>query len=196
MRVADLNIVLASSSTYRKQLLEQLQLSFEICAPEIDETPRAGESPQHLVERLAVEKAQAVSARYPNSLVIGSDQVAVHDGQIVGKPINHEDAVSQLRAASGKCITLYTGLALVNTSTGNVQSVVEPFRIHFRELDDEQIESYLRKDQPYKCAGSVRSEALGVALFRRFDGDDPNALIGLPLIRLVDLLANEGVQVI
>lgn len=191
-----MKIVLASSSPYRKRLLEQLQIVFDTCVPDIDESPRDGESPQQLVERLAVEKAQAVATRYPQSLVIGSDQVAVHDDVIVGKPKNHEDAVQQLRTASGKCITLYTGLALINTSSGNVQSVVEPFRIHFRDLSNEQIEHYLQKDQPYNCAGSVRSESLGVALFRRFEGDDPNALIGLPLIRLVEMLANEGVQVV
>lgn len=191
-----MKLVLASSSPYRQKLLQQLQLQFEAVSPEIDETPLSNESPVELVERLAVAKARAVADTCTGCLVIGSDQVAVHDDEIVGKPKDHEDAVRQLQYASGKSITLYTGLALINSETGAVQSEVVPFTIHFRDLSPDQIENYLKKDQPYNCAGSVKSESLGVALFERFDGDDPNALIGLPLIRLVRMLENEGVAVL
>lgn len=191
-----MKLVLASSSPYRQKLLQQLQLQFEAISPEIDETPLPGESPLKLVERLAVAKARAVAEGCADCLVIGSDQVAVHDDEIVGKPDNHDDAVRQLQYASGKSITLYTGLALINSNTNAVQSEVVPFTIHFRDLTREQIENYLKKDQPYNCAGSVKSESLGVALFERFDGDDPNALIGLPLIRLVRMLEHEGIAII
>lgn len=191
-----MKLILASSSPYRKQLLDQLQLDFLVAVPDIDETPKTGETPEQLVERLAIEKAKAVAGNQPGCLVIGSDQVAVHDKEIVGKPRDHQDAVEQLRFASGKSITLYTGLALINSDSGKVQSLVEPFTIHFRQLTEEQIASYLKKDQPYNCAGSVKSESLGVALFERFEGNDPNSLIGLPLIRLVRMLENEGINVL
>ncbi len=191
-----MKLVLASSSPFRRELLARLQLPFEALAPELDETPQAGESPEALVRRLAIAKAQAVAFRRPDALVIGSDQVAVYDGSIVGKPHGHENAVRQLRSASGKKVVLYTGLALVNAKTGRVQCEVIPFGVQFRELTDAQIESYLRKEQPYGCAGSVRSEGLGIALLDRFEGDDPNTLIGLPLIRLVRMLENEGVKII
>ncbi|MGW8247355.1 MAG: Maf family protein [Acidiferrobacterales bacterium] len=191
-----MKLVLASSSPYRQKLLQQLQLQFESISPEIDETPLPNEAPVELVQRLAIAKARAVADECVDCLVIGSDQVAVHDHEIVGKPNDHDDAVRQLQYASGKTITLYTGLALVNSRTNVVQSEVVPFTIHFRELTRDQIENYLRKDQPYNCAGSVKSESLGVALFERFEGDDPNALIGLPLIRLVHMLEKEGVSII
>ena len=171
-------------------------LPFEVVVPDIDETPHTGESPMQLVERLAIAKAQAVAARHPEALVIGSDQVAVHGNEIVGKPLTHERAVEQLRTASGTAVTLYTGLALVNARSGRVQSEVIPFRVLFRRLSDSQIENYLRKEQPYHCAGSVKSEGLGVALLERFEGDDPATLIGLPLIRLVRMLENEGMAVL
>ena len=191
-----MKLVLASSSPYRQKLLQQLQLQFEALSPEINESPLPGESPVELVERLAIAKARAIADSCADCLVIGSDQVAVHDDEIVGKPKDHADAVRQLQYASGKTITLFTGLALINSKTNAIQSEVVPFTIHFRELTNEQIENYLSKDQPYNCAGSVKSESLGVALFDRFEGDDPNALIGLPLIRLVRMLENEGVSVI
>lgn len=165
---------------------------FQTGNPDIDETPLKDESPQALVERLAIEKAHALAEHYPNALIIGSDQVALHGDEIVGKPHTHERAVEQLRQASGKAITLYTGLALVNTATNKVQSDVVPFTVHFRELSNDQIEAYLRKEEPYQCAGSVKSEALGIGLIKRFEGDDPNALVGLPLIRLVTMLTEEG----
>ena len=166
-------------------------MPFETANPDIDETPLEGESPVELVERLAVEKAKAIASQYSNALIIGSDQVAVHGSEIVGKPHTHEVAVQQLRQASGKKITLYTGLALINSDTNNIQSEVVPFSVCFRELSDEVIEAYLRKEQPYNCAGSVRSEALGIVLLERFEGEDPNTLIGLPLIRLISMLENE-----
>lgn len=189
-------LILASSSPFRRELMARLRLPFESATPGVDETPKTGESPAQLVERLAVAKARAVASLYPGALIIGSDQVAVYDGAITGKPRDHAHAVEQLRAASGRKVMLYTGLALLHSGTGRVQSEVVPFGIQFRTLSDTQIENYLRKEQPYNCAGSVRSEGLGVALLERFEGDDPNALIGLPLIRLIRMLENEGVNVI
>ncbi|MBI3570590.1 MAG: septum formation inhibitor Maf [Gammaproteobacteria bacterium] len=189
-------LILASSSPYRRELLERLKIPFEVMAPEADETPRPGETPEKLVERLAIEKARKIAKGKAGTLVIGSDQVAVYNGSIVGKPHRHDKAVEQLRSASGKTVTLYTGLALVNADTQRLQCEVIPYRVTFRRLTDAQIESYLRKEQPYSCAGSVRSEGLGIALLEKFEGDDPNTLIGLPLIRLVRMLENEGVLVI
>lgn len=189
-------LVLASSSPYRRELLERLGIPFEVLAPEVDETPLEDEPAPTLVERLSISKAKAAAEKFPDALIIGSDQVAVHNGRIVGKPHTHDNAVQQLREASGSRITLYTGLALLNATTGNVQSEVVPFHVVFRPLTKEQIENYLRKEQPYKCAGSVRAEGLGISLLERFEGEDPNTLIGLPLIRLVRMLEKEGVQVI
>jgi septum formation protein len=189
-------IILASSSPYRRALLSRLDLPFDSVSPDIDETARTGELPQQLVERLAIDKARAVAEVSPDALVIGSDQVAVHDGEIVGKPRDHEHAVQQLRQASGNSVTLYTGLALIHSDSGRIQSEVIPYRVLFRPLTDDQIERYLTKEQPYDCAGSVKSEGLGVALLERFEGDDPNTLIGLPLIRLVRMLENEGVEIL
>ncbi len=191
-----LKLILASSSPYRRELLERLKIPFEVMAPDVDETPRPGETPEKLVERLAIEKAQKIAGQMPGTLVIGSDQVAVYNGSIVGKPHSHDKAVEQLRSASGRTVTLYTGLALVNADTRRVQCEVIPYRVTFRALTDTQIESYLRKEQPYSCAGSVKSEGLGIALLEKFEGDDPNTLIGLPLIRLVRMLENEGMKII
>lgn len=194
----NLPLVLGSSSPFRKQLLEKLLIPFTTANPDIDETPKENESPIELVERLAIEKAQAVAQRHPNSLTIGSDQVALHQhnnqDKIVGKPHDHQHAVEQLKEASGKSITLYTGLALINSATSTIQSDVIPFTVHFRPLSDTLIEAYLQKEKPYNCAGSLRSEGLGVALIERFEGDDPNALIGLPIIRLITMLQNEGFE--
>jgi septum formation protein len=191
-----MKLVLASSSPYRRELLARLKLPFEVVLPDVDEVAHPGETPQALVERLAIEKARAVAAGRPGALVIGSDQVAVYDGAIVGKPHSHDRAVEQLRRAAGRTVTLHTGLAVVNSDSGRVQCEVIPFRVTFRPLNDEQIESYLRKEKPYSCAGSVKSEGLGIALLERFEGEDPNTLIGLPLIRLVRMLENEGLTVI
>jgi septum formation protein len=191
-----MKLILASSSPYRRELLERLKIPFEVMPPELDESPLAGETPHKLTERLAIAKARKIAESERNALVIGSDQVAVYNGAIVGKPHSHDRAVEQLRAASGRTVTLYTGLALVNSATGRTQCEVIPFRVTFRPLTNELIESYLRKEQPYACAGSVRSEGLGIALLEKFEGDDPNTLIGLPLIRLVRMLESEGLRVV
>ena len=187
-------IILASSSRYRQEVLSKLGLPFTVCAPNIDESPRANETPADLVLRLSIAKARAVLPTRQHALVIGSDQVAVCNDAILGKPGTHDNAVRQLRATSGQTITLYTGLAVVNSESGRLQSDVVPFRVVMRQLSDDQIDNYLRKEQPYDCAGSVKSERLGAALLERFEGDDPNALIGLPLIRLVRMLEAEGVS--
>lgn len=189
-------LILGSTSIYRKELLERLKIPFRVVAPEVDETPFENESPQELVERLSVEKARSVARKNPGSLVIGSDQVAVHAGKIVGKPHTHEKAMQQLKEANGKEIMLYTGLSLVNADTGDAQTEVIPFQVVFRKLTEQQLESYLLKEQPYHCAGSVKSEGLGIALLERFEGEDPNTLIGLPLIRLIRMLENFGVNVL
>ena len=189
-------IILASSSLFRRELLARLEIPFECISPDIDESAKIGETPQQLVERLSVEKAQAIANNQPNALVIGSDQVAVHGDNIVGKPRDHEHAVEQLREASGQTIALFTGLALINSASGHIQSEVVPYSVEFRELSDAMIESYLQKEQPYNCAGSLKSEGLGIALLERFIGDDPSTLIGLPLIRLVRMLEQESVNVV
>ena len=193
---ATVKLILASSSPYRRALLARLKLPFEAIAPELDESARPHEAPQELVERLSIEKARRIAGEHTDALVIGSDQVAVYNGSIVGKPHSHEQALAQLRAAAGRTVTLYTGLALINAATGALQSEVIPYRVTFRQLTDAQIENYLHKEQPYSCAGSVKSEGLGIALLEKFDGDDPNTLIGLPLIRLIRMLENEGVFVV
>ncbi len=189
-------IVLASSSEARRKVLEKLEIPFKVFKPSVDESPKSGESPQQLVKRLSVEKACAATDRYPNHLVIGSDQVAVVDEQILGKPANRECAVSQLELMSRKEVVLLTGLALINTGTGKVQSDIIPYRVEFRNLTRTMIENYIDKDEPYDCGGSLRSEGLGIVLLKRFDGTDPNALLGLPLIRLIDMLASEGVSIL
>lgn len=195
--MANPNLILGSSSPFRKMLLERLMVPFSTCNPDIDESPLPDETPIQLVERLAIDKAQAIANQIASnsdtsSLIIGSDQVAMHGNTIVGKPHTYERAVDQLKAASGKKIELFTGLALINTKTASIQSAVIPFTVHFKSLSDYVIDRYLRKEEPYNCAGSVKSEGLGIALLERFEGDDPNALIGLPLIRLVAMLENEG----
>lgn len=189
-------IVLASSSEARRKVLEKLELPFEVFKPSVDESPKSGESPQHLVERLSVEKARAAIDHYPDHLVIGSDQVAVIGEQILGKPANRECAISQLELMSKKEVVLLTGLALINTGTGNVQSDVIPYCVEFRNLTRSMIENYIDKDEPYDCGGSLRSEGLGIVLLKRFDGTDPNALLGLPLIRLINMLARERVSIL
>lgn len=189
-------LILASSSPYRRELLQRLQIPFEVVEPNVDESPKEGEDPRALVKRLAVAKAQTVARDRRGVLVIGSDQVAARDGTIIGKAGNHKDAIHQLRHASGRTVTLYTGLALANSDSGRVQSDAVPFHVVFRDLSESQIENYLRREQPYNCTGSVKAEGLGIALLERFEGDDPSALIGLPLIRLVRMLENEGVKVL
>ena len=189
-------LVLASTSPFRKAILEKLGLEFDTSSPDVDETPLENESPEQLVERLSILKAQAVSKKFPDSLIIGGDQVAVIDNKILGKPGNHDNAVIQLKNASGKRVTFLTGLCLLNSTTGNYQVEVVPFHVVFRDLTDLQIENYLIKEQPYNCAGSFKSEALGICLFEKLEGDDPNTLIGLPLIRLTRMLETEGVYAI
>ena len=191
-----MELILASTSPFRRAVLEKLGIPFETASPEVDETPLPGESPEALVERLAITKAQAVASKRDRGLVIGSDQVAVIDGEILGKPGSHEQAVEQLRRASGRRVTFLTGLALVNAASGHVQSEVVPFHVHFRSLTESMIENYLQREQPYNCAGSFKSEALGIVLFERLEGDDPNTLIGLPLIRLVRMLEVEGFSIL
>ncbi len=188
-----LPLVLASTSPFRAALLERLSLPFETFAPEIDETPLPGESPAAMVRRLTAAKAEAARSHYPAHLVIASDQCAVCDGNIIGKPGTHEKAAAQLSGFAGKEVRFLTGLALLNTSTGKMQLDIVPFGVWFRTLTAEQIERYLHKEQPYNCAGSFKSEGLGITLFEKMAGDDPNALIGLPLIRLTTFLMNEGV---
>jgi len=189
-------LVLASTSPFRKALLEKLHLPFLTAKPNVDETPLTGETATELVARLAIAKAQAICPAHPNALVIGSDQVCVNNGEILGKPGNFANAFNQLKAASGKRITFYTGLALVNSQTGKIQSLVEPYVVQFRELSDEMISNYLEKEQPYNCAGSFKSEGYGIALFDSFEGKDPNSLIGLPLISLISMLEAENFQVV
>ena len=187
-------LVLASSSPWRQDLLTRLGLPFECASPEIDETPAPREPAPALVERLARSKAEALSDRYPNHLIIGSDQVATLDGIILGKPGNHENACRQLALCSGRTVTFHTGLALHDSASGATDALEESFRVHFRPLPRETIERYLRIEQPYQCAGSFRMEGLGIVLFSRLEGRDPNTLIGLPLIALVDMLQRRGVD--
>jgi len=187
-------LVLGSTSPFRKEILNKLGLPFETAAPDIDESPLENEAPAQLVLRLAEQKARAVSDAYPEHLIIGSDQVAVIDNVILGKPRTHEHAVEQLTNASGKTVRFYTGLCLYNSATDVAQSEVVPFDVVFRKLNTSQIENYLLKEKPYNCAGSFKSEALGITLFEKLLGDDPNTLIGLPLIRLVAMLEKEGLR--
>lgn len=189
-------LVLASSSRYRRELLEKLKHPFSWQAPEVDETPLTGEKPDVLALRLAQLKAEALAKAHPNSLIIGSDQVASLDGKLCGKPGNKENALSQLKAASGKNVTFYTGLCLLNTNTGRHYSAVETYNAHFRTLSEAQIEYYLDQDQPFDCAGSFKSESLGISLLERLEGDDPNTLIGLPLIRLTQLLSQADFDIL
>jgi septum formation protein len=189
-------LVLASTSPYRRTLLEKLQVRFDTAAPEIDEAALPGESPEQLVARLAEAKAKAVAAQFSNALIIGSDQVAVVEGKIVGKPGNHANAVTQLKRAAGKRVTFLTGLCVFNTLSTRSQVEVVPFSVIFRQLTDTQIERYLQREQPYNCAGSFKSEGLGIALFEKLEGDDPNTLIGLPLIRLIRMLESEGYPIL
>ena len=187
-----LPIVLASTSSYRKELLQRMGIDFKTVAPDVDESSLPGESPENLVKRLAEAKARVIG-KTCEALIIGSDQVAVSGDEILGKPGSHENALVQLRKLSGKLVTFQTGLCLLNSTSNEMQVDTVPFRVQFRKLDEQQIERYLRADQPYNCAGSFKSEGLGITLFERMDGDDPTALIGLPLIRLTSMLMQAGV---
>ncbi len=189
-------LVLASTSAYRRALLARLGLPFTAVAPDVDESRHAGESGPSLVVRLAEAKARAVAPGYPGALIIGSDQVAVLEDRVLGKPGNRERAIEQLTLAAGKAVAFYTGLCLLNAATGRARTLCEPFQVGFRRLSQAQIAGYVDRERPFDCAGGFKSEGLGIALFERLEGSDPNALIGLPLIHLVELLASEGVDVL
>ncbi|HET7134594.1 MAG TPA: Maf family nucleotide pyrophosphatase [Casimicrobiaceae bacterium] len=189
-------LVLGSTSAYRKALLARLGLPFETAAPDVDETPLPGEAPSALAVRLAAAKARAVAARYDDALVIGSDQVANANGAAIGKPRGHAEAVAQLTALSGNAVVFHTGVALVDAASGRCDVRIVDVTTTFRVLAAGEIEAYLLRERPYDCAGSIKSEALGIALVRSIESDDPTALIGLPLIAVVDMLRAEGVDVL
>ncbi len=189
-----MQLVLASTSRYRRELLSRLGLPFEVIAPDVDETPLPREAPSHTALRLAESKARAVASQYPDSLIIGSDQVLMLHKEQLGKPGNFANAFIQLKKMQGNAMVFHTALCLLNSRSGQVQLRDVPTTIHVRALSDAQIESYLNKEQPYDCAGSARAEGLGIALIARYETSDPNALIGLPLIALTEMLANEGVD--
>lgn len=189
-----MKLVLASTSRYRRTLLERFALPFETVRPDTDETPLAGETPPQTANRLAEAKARAVAAGLPDALIIGSDQVAHRGGEVFGKPGSRANAIAQLQRMRGETIVFHTALALLNTRSGRLQSTSVPTEVRFRMLSDEEIERYVDKEQPFDCAGSAKSEALGITLLEYLRGDDPTALIGLPLIALANLLRNEGVQ--
>lgn len=189
-------LILASSSPYRKELLSRLGLAFEAISPEVDESPLPKESPQDTALRLAQIKARKIAETHPQALVIGCDQVATLDGMQLGKPGNHENATKQLRMMQGRTVIFHSALCLYNAKTLTMQAEVVPYEVAFRKLSDEQIERYLRAEKPYNCAGSAKSEGLGIALISSMNGTDPNALIGLPLIKLITMLQNEKVDVI
>ena len=195
------SLILASSSPFRKELLTKLGLDFSTHAPDIDESRKDNETPEQLVYRLSEEKAAEV-AKIQSGLIIASDQVATLgsgtqiDDKILTKPHTHENAIKQLQQSSGNTVTFVTSLTLLNTDTGDIQTVVETFKVVFRTLSAEQIDNYLKKERPYNCAGSFKSEALGISLFERLEGNDPNTLIGLPLIQLIKMLEHEGVDIL
>lgn len=191
-----MKLVLASTSPFRRQLLDRLHLAYETDSPDVDETPLPNEAVHDMVVRLAEAKARAVAARHPEALIIGSDQSAELNGQKLAKPGGYDKAFAQLKQASGQRIVFQTGLCLLNSRTGALQSACVPYTVVFRELTEDQIDHYLRQEQPWNCAGSFKSEGLGIALFERFEGEDPNALIGLPLIRLVAMLEKEGMPIL
>ncbi|WGL97310.1 Maf family protein [Arsenophonus sp. aPb] len=188
------SIVLASMSSSRYQLLEKLGLPFTADAPNIDETPLINESATSLVTRLATEKAKSLVIKYPTHLIIGADQVGLLEHQIIGKPLTHTAAIKQLKQASGKKITFYTGLCLFDSETRKYETKCELFTVYFRHLNDTEIENYLIKEQPYQCAGAFMSEGLGITLFEKLVGQDPNTLIGLPLISLINMLRTHGIN--
>jgi len=206
-----MDIILASTSSYRRRLLQRLQIRFRCLPPDVEEERLPAEEAAAMAIRLALAKARAVALAHPGALVIGSDQVATHEhaasddsvarnnpggSAIIGKPGSHEAARAQLQASSGRVVCFYTGLALCCIATGLERFHVEPFRVHFRELGDKSIENYLRREQPYDCAGSFKCEGLGIALFERLEGRDPTSLEGLPLIALTGLLAEAGIAVL
>jgi septum formation protein len=191
-----MTLILASSSVYRRELLERLQIPFTVEFPDVDETPLKGEAPEVTALRLAQAKAHKIGQSHPNSLIIGCDQVATLDNMQLGKPLTHDNAVKQLRLMSSRIVNFHSALCLYNSASSNMQADVVTYEVKFRDLSDAEIENYLLKEQPYHCAGSAKSEGLGIALIEWMRGDDPNALIGLPLIALINMLKTEGVTVI
>jgi septum formation protein len=189
-------LILGSTSAYRKDLLKRLRIPFDVVAPEVDETPHPGEAPALLAVRLALAKAQAVARFHPSAIVIGSDQVADLNGEPLGKPGDHARATAQLRRMRGQTVVFQTAVAVVCLEAGFVQQSLAPVRVVFRQLSDAEIESYLRLEQPYDCAGSAKSEGLGIALLESIDSDDPTALVGLPLIRTASMLRGAGVELL
>ncbi|RYF81169.1 MAG: septum formation inhibitor Maf [Comamonadaceae bacterium] len=189
-------VILGSTSRYRRGLMERLQMPFDVHAPEVDESPLPGESPAALATRLALAKARAVARRFPDAVVIGSDQVADLDGEALGKPGDHARAVAQLQRMRGRTLVFQTALAVVCEATGFAQQDLAPVRVVFRDLSDAAIEQYLRAEEPYDCAGSAKSEGLGIALLESIDSDDPTALVGLPLIRTCRLLRAAGITLL
>ena len=196
LMLPDRRLILGSTSSYRRDLLGRLNIPFDIAAPDVDETPLLHEAPQVLAQRLALAKAKAVAARFPAAVVIGSDQVADLKGQCLGKPGTHDKAVAQLRQMRGQTVIFQTAVAVVCSETGFDQRALAVVRVTFRELTDEEIENYLQIEKPYDCAGSAKSEGLGIALLDAIDSDDPTALIGLPLIRTCQLLRAAGIQLL
>ncbi len=189
-------LILASSSIYRRELLQRLQINFSTVSPHVDETILKGEKSQETALRLSQEKARKVGVEYPHALIIGCDQVATLNGEQLGKPLNHNNATKQLRAMRGEEVTFHSAVCLYNANTNSIQAEVIPYLVRFKNLTDAQIENYLIKEQPYHCAGSAKSEGLGIALIESMVGDDPNALIGLPMIKLITMLQNEGVNLL
>ena len=189
-------LILGSTSAYRRELLQRLRIPFDVVAPDVDETPQAGERPPELARRLALAKARAVAQRHPSALVIGSDQVADLGGEPIGKPGTHARAVEQLRRMRGRTVIFQTAVALVCIETGVEQLDLAPVRVRFRDLSDAEIETYLRAETPYDCAGSARSEGLGIVLLESIDSDDPTALVGLPLIRTTRMLRAAGLALL
>lgn len=187
-------LVLGSTSPYRRELLARLRLPFSVEAPRVDETPHRGEAPGALAQRLALEKAQDVARRHPGAVVIGADQVAELDGEAIGKPGHHDRAVAQLRAMRGRRVVFHTAVAVLRPATGFALGLLAPVAVQFRNLGDDEIERYLRLEQPYDCAGSAKCESLGITLLERIDSDDPTALIGLPLMRTCALLRAAGID--
>ncbi len=189
-------IVLASSSPYRRELLLRLGLPFIVNSPDIDESPLTNELPKETSIRLSILKAKKAAESYPDALIIGCDQVATMDGIHIGKPLTHENAVKQLQMIRGRKVIFYSAICLYNAYSKNLQKECVPYSVYFRDLTDTQIQNYLTIEKPYNCAGSAKSEGLGIALIDKMQGDDPNALIGLPLISLISMLQKEGIQVI
>ncbi|NOR72031.1 MAG: septum formation inhibitor Maf [Methylomarinum sp.] len=189
-------LILASSSLYRKSLLQKLNLEFITASPDIDEHPKPNEQPDKLALRLAIEKALALQSDYPSHLIIGSDQVASFDNHILGKPGNHQNTIKQLKLQSGRSVNFYTSVCVLDASSGRYYTDIDLCTTYFKKLSDQQILNYVNLDTPYNCAGGFKAEGLGISLFDKIEGEDPNSLIGLPLIKLIKILERFDIQVI